>query len=333
MKCLGEVETLCEYTKECCEVQMESAFPPRLPHMQCANTELLMSPILDIVTALSPAFHFFAPRYSMTVYLRGDPFNYIEAGDPSAMPVVFIHGFPFSHEMWGPQLEAVGRLYRPIAYDVRGHGKSYVGDGQYSIEGHVDDLMGLLDHLRISKTVIVGLSMGGYIALRALERNPDRFMAAVLCDTRSEADGNEGKLKRFAAVHAVKTTGSSAFADEFVKNVFAHETFQKNPHAIEEIHTIIKRTPELSIAGTQLALASRTDTTDSLARIRIPTLILVGELDITTPPSASEAMHRRIAGSEMHVVPHAAHMSNIENPSFFNEKLLAFLARVAPVEQ
>ena len=265
----------------------------------------------------------------MIVYLNGDPFNYVEEGDSSATPVVFVHGFPFSLEMWKPQLEVVGKRYRAIVYDVRGHGDSYVGDGQYTIEGHVDDLMALLDHLKIKKTVIVGLSMGGYITLRALERNPERFTAVVLCDTRSEADGNEGKLKRFAAVGIIKKEGSAAFADGFVKSVFAPETLRKNPQAGEGIHTIIKRTSALSIAGTQLALASRTDTTASLANIAIPTLILVGELDVTTPPSASQSMHERIAGSEISIIPLAAHMSNLENPVFFNEKLLDFLDRAA----
>jgi pimeloyl-ACP methyl ester carboxylesterase len=234
--------------------------------------------------------------------------------------------------MWKPQLGIVGKLHRAIAYDLRGHGDSYIGEGQYTIEGHVDDLVALLDHFHFQKVVIVGLSMGGYIALRALERNPERFRAAVLCDTRSEADGNEGKLKRFAAINAIKKDGSAAFADGFVRIVFAPNTVQVNPQIVEQIRTIIGRTSDLSIAGTQLALAARTDTTASLAHIKIPTLILVGELDVTTPPSDSQSMQKRIAGSELHIVPHAAHLSNMENPDFFNEKLLAFLSRVASMK-
>lgn len=265
----------------------------------------------------------------MFAYLNGDPINYLEQGSPSSLPVVFVHGFPFSSDMWKPQLEGVGEKYRGIAYDLRGHGSSFVGDGQYSIEGHVDDLIGLLDHLTVAKCVVVGLSMGGYITLRALERNPERFLAAVLCDTRSDADTNEGKLKRFAAMSAVKKSGSAAFADGFVKNVFAPDSFQRMPEAVKEIHTIIRRTPELSIAGTLLALASRTDTTPMLANIKIPTLILVGEHDVTTPVSASQAMHERIPDSELQIIPNAAHMSNIENAPVFNAHLLAFLDRVS----
>lgn len=264
----------------------------------------------------------------MKALINGATINYVEAGNPSAPPVVFVHGFPFSHAMWDPQMEAVSRTHRAIAYDVRGHGESLVGDGQYTIEGHVDDLIGLLDHLGIPQTVIVGLSMGGYITLRALERHPDRFRAAALCDTRSESDSDEAKVRRAAGIAGVKKDGSAAFAESFAKAVFAERTFTADPAAVEKIRTIIRRTPPLSIAGTLLALAARTDTTASLASIRIPVLILVGEHDVTTPPDASRAMHQRIAGSELHIIPGAAHMSNLENPAVFNEKLLAFLRRV-----
>jgi pimeloyl-ACP methyl ester carboxylesterase len=230
--------------------------------------------------------------------------------------------------MWKGQLEAVGRFYRAIAYDLRGHGESDTGDGQYMIEGHVEDLFALLDHLGIRQTVIVGLSMGGYVALRALEKQPDRFVAAVLCDTRSEADSNEGKLKRFAGQMLVKTKGSTAFADGFVPGLFAPGSEKSRRAEMDEIHRIVSSTTPLSIAGTLIALAARTDTTASLAAIKIPILIMVGEADQLTPPAASEAMHERIAGSELFIVPGAAHLSNIENPEFFNEKLLNFLKRI-----
>jgi 3-oxoadipate enol-lactonase len=267
----------------------------------------------------------------MHALINGGNINVVETGNPHGTPVLFVHGFPFSHEMWKPQLEVVGRSYRAITYDIRGHGMSDIGDGQYSIESHVDDLFGLIDHLTLGKVVIVGLSMGGYITLRALEREQDRFLAAVLCDTRAEADSNEGKLRRFASVVAVKRSGSTAFAENFVKAVFAPGTFSANPVAIAAIRTIIEHTPPLSIAGTQLALASRTDTTGSLSAIRIPTLILVGEQDLTTPPEASRFMHERIQGSELHIIPGAAHMSNLENTREFNAHLLSFLQRVAPI--
>ena len=265
----------------------------------------------------------------MHTLINGAHLYWVERGTPDAVPVVFIHGFPFSHAMWEDQLETVGIRYRAIAYDVRGHGQSDVGDGQYTIEGHVDDLVALMDALHLERPVLVGLSMGGYIALRALEREQSRFRAAVLCDTRSEADTNEAKLRRSAAVGSVKRTGSAPFAREFVKGIFAASAPSTSPAAVAAIRDVIAQTPPLSIAGTQLALAARTDTTEALASFRLPVLILVGEHDQTTPVAAAEAMHRRIPGSELRVVPGAAHMSNLENPAFFNRELLAFLDQVA----
>jgi 3-oxoadipate enol-lactonase len=265
----------------------------------------------------------------MYAYINSVPFYYIDEGSKAAQPVIFLHGFPFSHEMWKNQIELVRKNFRAIAYDIRGHGKSYVGDAHFTIEHHVDDLIALLDYLKIEKPVIVGLSMGGYITLRALERHPERFRAAVLCDTKSESDTNEGKLKRFENIKAVREHGSEVFAEAFAKIVFAPESFKAKPESVSLIKAIISSTCELSIAGTLLALASRTDTTSSLPTIRIPTLILVGEKDITTPPANSQSMHEKIAGSELHIIPDAAHMSNLENHAEFNRHLLSFLKRVA----
>jgi pimeloyl-ACP methyl ester carboxylesterase len=265
--------------------------------------------------------------------LNGSTIYYTEMGDPSSLPVIFLHGFPFDHKMWKKQLEVVGRNYRAIAFDIRGHGESEVGDGQYLIEGHVEDLMALLELLRLQRPVIVGLSMGGYIALRALEKYPDRFSAAVLCDTRSEADTNEGKLKRFAGATLVKTKGSAAFAEGFMGSLFAPESQRAVRDEKEAIRKTMEATSPLSIAGTLIALSARMDTTSSLSSIKIPTLIMVGEFDQLTPPAASEAMHERISGSELFIVPGAAHMSNLENPEFFNEKLLQFLKKVLEIEK
>jgi 3-oxoadipate enol-lactonase len=227
--------------------------------------------------------------------------------------------------MWRPQVEDLSREFHVVTYDVRGHGGSDVGDGLYSVEYFVDDLIGLMDHLNLDTVVVVGLSMGGYVALRAVERHPGRFRGLVLCDTRSEADGNEGKIKRAQQAKAVKTDGIRKFAEGFVKAVFYEKTFETNPGAIEMIRNIIENTSPTAVAGTLLALGGRTDTTPFLPRVAVPTLILVGEHDAITPPSASASIKERIPGAEMHVIPNAAHMSNIENSEEFNKHLKAFL--------
>jgi 3-oxoadipate enol-lactonase len=264
----------------------------------------------------------------MKAIINGWSTDYSVHGKAAGLPVVFIHGFPFSQEMWRSQVAELSGDYHLITYDVRGHGKSEIGQGQYTIEFFVDDLIGLLDHLRIEKAVIVGLSMGGYIALRAIERNPERFRGLVLCDTRSEADTNEGKIRRAANIQSVRTDGVKKYAEGFVRAVFAPQTLEKNTEAVKFIRQIIERTSPVTIAGTLLALASRTDTTESLSKINVPTLILVGEHDTLTPVSAAKSMNDKIPRSELHVISSAAHLSNLENPEEFNKHLSGFLRRL-----
>jgi len=264
----------------------------------------------------------------MKIKINNATMNYVERGTPGGIPVLFVHGFPFNLEMWEPQMRALPNHYRAVAYDIRGHGQSEVGDGQYSIEFFVDDLIALLDHLVIDRTVLCGLSMGGYIALRAVERHPERFSGIVLCDTKSEPDTNEGKVKRSASLKAVKFNGVEEFAEGFVKGALAESTFRNNPAAVEKVTAMIKANSPVGIGGTLLALACRTDTSGVLERIAVPTLILCGEHDILTTPKDAESMHRRVKGSVLHIVPHAAHLSNLENPTFFNEKLISFLKEI-----
>jgi 3-oxoadipate enol-lactonase len=228
--------------------------------------------------------------------------------------------------MWTGQAQVLQeKNLRVITYDLRGHGQSEVGDGQYTIELFVDDLVALLDYLKITKTILCGFSMGGYIALRAIERNPDRFSALVLCDTMSVADSNDAKIRRANSVKLVKKEGVERFAEGFLKAVFAPQTFDAKPDVVDEIRRTILSNSPLGICGALLAMAGRTDTTEALSKITVPTLILVGEHDAVTPPSASRSMRDRIANSKLLLIENAAHMSNLENPSTFNEHLTKFL--------
>jgi len=229
--------------------------------------------------------------------------------------------------MWDAQAALLEKNFFVVTYDQRGHGGSAVGDGQFPLEFLVDDLIGVLDFLKLPKAILCGLSMGGYIALRAVERNPERGLGLVLCDTRSEADSNEAKVKRAAGIKTVKGDGVDAFAEGFLKAVFPPESFTAHKEAVDKTRGMMKANPPLGVAGTLLALATRTDTTASLANIRVPTLILVGEKDGITPVAAAESMKAKIPGSQMFVIPGAGHLSNLDNPTVFNAHLETFLAR------
>lgn len=264
----------------------------------------------------------------MLASVNGINLYYGDIGKEESLSIVFIHGFPFSSEMWKRQtqmLQDKNTNLRIITYDLRGHGQSSVGDGQYTIELFVDDLIALLDYLKITRTILCGFSMGGYIALRAIERNPDRFNALVLCDTMSSADSNEAKIRRANSIMLIKKEGVGRFAEAFLKAVFAPQTFETKPGIIDEIRRTVLSNSALGICGGLLAMAGRTDTTEALPKISVPTLILVGENDMVTPPSAAGIMHDKIPNSKLHLIYNAGHMSNLENPILFNGHLTEFL--------
>lgn len=251
--------------------------------------------------------------------------NYTDQGSDNAPVIIFIHGFPFSKEMWNKQMESLNEDFRVIAYDIRGHGKSYSGTDDFSIELFVKDLIALMDALRIKKTTLCGLSMGGYIALNAIENYPERFNALVLCDTSCIADSPEAKGKRTKAIEGIWENGVEKFADESLKNFFTLESLLSKKEIIADVREMIINTSEKSIIKTLIALSKRAETCSKLSEIKVPVLILVGKEDKITPPESAYFMHEKINGSVLSIIEHAGHLSNLENPDQFNDQLMKFL--------
>lgn len=230
--------------------------------------------------------------------------------------------------MWDEQVALAKPRFRTLAYDHRGHGQSEIGNGQYAFERFVDDLFEILDARHISKAILCGLSMGGYVALRAAERAPERIAGLILCDTRSEADTNEAKIRRAATVKTIQDQGLSTFCEGFMKAVLAPETFAQNPTLAERIrHRILNGSP-VGMVGAVLAMAGRTDTTAALSKLRVPAIVMGGEKDVTVPPAAMEALAKAIPGATLALVPNAGHFSNLENPTVFNRHFQEFLQRI-----
>lgn len=253
---------------------------------------------------------------------------YTDSGNSEGIPVIFIHGFPFDHTIWDRQAEALPERFRAITYDVRGHGKSSAENTHFSIELFVDDLFELISKLELNKPVVCGISMGGYIILRAIERNPEAFRAIILCDTRSESDSDEAKINRAGAVKSIINNGVSNYAEASVKNLFWEENVKNNFSEVKRIRETIEKIPANVLCGTQMALAARTDTTDNLRNIIVPALIINGDFDKITPPIAAESLHENISGSDLALIPEAGHLSNLENTEAFNLAMLNFLSKV-----
>lgn len=246
-------------------------------------------------------------------------------GDPV---IIFIHGFPFNKSMWNKQAEALKENYRVIAYDVRGHGNSDTGTEDFSIDLFANDLIGLMDALKIDKAMLCGLSMGGYIALNAVENYPDRFDALILSDTTCIADTLEVKEKRLETIESIRKDGVDKFADESIKNLFAPESFSTKEKEIAAVREMIVNTSEESLCNTLRAFYERKETCSKLSDIYVPVLIMVGEEDKITPIAAAQLMNEKIKESLLSIIKHAGHLSNIENPAEFNNQLEKIVSTV-----
>lgn len=244
-------------------------------------------------------------------------------------PLIFIHGFPFDKSSWGEQVNSLHQAQRVIAYDVRGFCKSKPDDNKVSISLFADDLIFLMDALHIKEAIVCGLSMGGYIALNAISRYPERFKALVLADTQCAADTEEAKEKRYKSIEQIQGEGLEDYANDFVEKIFCRQSKEERPEIVDSIRQTILSTPVTTVARTLSAIAQRTETCSMLDKIQVPTLIVCGEEDIVTPPEKSRYMHQHIQNSELHIIKGAGHMSNMEQPQVFNRHLLNFMARLA----
>jgi 3-oxoadipate enol-lactonase len=267
-------------------------------------------------------------RNNFTIAVNNHMVSYTDEGKYGAPVIIFIHGFPFNKSMWNLQVEAVKDNYHVISYDVRGHGNSDIGNEDFTIELFVKDLLSMMDALKIDKTVLCGLSMGGYIALNAIESYPGRFDALILSDTHCVADTPEAKEKRMKTIETIRKSGIEKYADESIKNLFAAISFTQREVEIAAVKEMIVKTSEQSLCNTLLALSVRKETCSKLKEIKVPVLIMAGKEDKLTPPAAAQMMHEKIKDSFLKIIDHAGHLSNMENPDEFNNQLKKFIVSV-----
>jgi len=250
---------------------------------------------------------------------------YITFGENKERGFVFIHGFPFDKSMWSVQGELLAKDHLAVAFDLRGHGESDIGSGQYLVEFIVDDLFEVMDHVGLNKAVLCGLSIGGYVALRAIDREPSRVSGLVLCNTKSTADTNAAKLNRANQIKMILAGKKSQFAEDMAHTLFATTSFEKAKAAVDHITSIMNSTAEAALIGTLIALAARMDMTESLEKISAPTLIITGDKDKVATQADAELMKSKIRNSKFVLVHNAGHLSNLENPDEFNSAIFNFL--------
>jgi len=260
----------------------------------------------------------------MKARIRDVEINYEIEGPQKAPVVTFSHSLAAALDVWESQVAVLSGSYRVLRYDTRGHGNSSATLGAYTMEMLSEDLIGLLDYLNIHRTHFVGISMGGMIGQVFALNHPDRIAKLVLCDTTCSVPAEMGPVWE-ERIRIAETKGMEAIADEALERWLSEEFRRKRPDLAGRIREMIIRTPVPGYVGCSRAI-SVFDVASGLSKISAPTLIMVGEKDLSTPVTAAKTMNQHIHSSELFVIPSALHLSNVEGATLFNERLLRFLA-------
>jgi len=236
-----------------------------------------------------------------------------------------IHGFPLDHSMWQPNLETLGSVAQVLAPDLLAFETDEDVPAVLTMEHLANQLKEQLDAKGIHRTVLCGLSMGGYVALAFLERWPERVAGLILCNTRSTGDTEEGKQGREATALDALAKGSAVIARAMVPKLLSEHTRSTAPELANTVEAMIARQRPEAIAAASRGMALRPDRTTVLHRTDTPTLIITSENDALMPLPTSQAMADASAHSTLVVLPHAGHLSNMEAAEGFNKAVTDFL--------
>ncbi len=262
-----------------------------------------------------------------TVTVEGTTMSYVDVhAGADGPPLLLLHAFPLHSGMWQPQVDALSGRHRVIAPDLKGFGASHAPDDEsaYSMANYADEVAALLAALGIDDVVVVGLSMGGYVAFSLLDRHRTLVLALVLADTRAGRDAEQVLRRRSEQQQQVREQGTVAVIDTLLDTLLSEHTQEHRPEVVVEARRLMDN-PPAGFVGALGAMKSRPDATNRLGAIDVPTLVLVGDHDRPSPPEVARAMHEQIPGSRFALLANAGHLTNLEVPDAFNRALGEFL--------
>lgn len=259
---------------------------------------------------------------------NGISFNYDIEGPKGAPWITFSNSLATNISMWDEQVELLSGNWRVLRYDQRGHGGTDATEPPYSFELLVSDVVALWDEIGVKRSVFCGLSMGGTTGVGLSIKHSDRLSAFIGCDLRydTEAIFNKAWDERIAMA---KENGMPGMAEPTTSRWFT-KTFVQDPAnstVMEKIKEMVASTPLDGFVGCANALQN-IKYGNKLGRINVPTLFICGEFDPAANPEYMGPMKEAVAGSELHVVPDAGHISNMENSYAFNAGLMDFLDKL-----
>ena len=266
----------------------------------------------------------------MKIHINSLTLAYTDRG--IGLPVIFLHAFPINRHMWEGEIQALlaDQRYRLIALDWRGFGESEISSSSSkpvisTMEMFADDVANLMDALGIQQAVLCGLSMGGYATFAFARKYPQRLRGLILADTRPGADTPEASANREHVAQLAENQGSGAIADLQLPRLISDYTRQHHPEVENRVRQLIDAATPQGIAAASRGMASRADSSDLLAEISCPALVIVGEKDALTPPQVARDYAAQFPEAQLVVIPHAGHLSNLEQPQIFIQTIRQFL--------
>jgi pimeloyl-ACP methyl ester carboxylesterase len=235
----------------------------------------------------------------------------------SGEPILWIHGFPHSSAIFEPQT-SIPRV-RHIRIDLPGFGRSAPPAGNITMADYSAAALDVLRHLGISRTIVAGISMGGYITMQILRDAPGRVSGIILIDTREKADSDQAREDRYKTIAEIDRRGPQPILDSMLPKMVINEARR------EPFRQVMKDATAAGMIAAQRAMALRPDSTATLRSVRIPTLVVCGDSDPITPPGDARRLASLILGAQIEIIAHAAHASNFDQPEGFNRAVTEFL--------
>ncbi|PMX27643.1 MULTISPECIES: 3-oxoadipate enol-lactonase [unclassified Pseudomonas] len=257
------------------------------------------------------------------VHLADGDLNYQLDGPADAPVLLLCNSLGTDLHMWDAQLPAFAERFRVLRYDTRGHGRSLVSAGPYSIEQLGHDVLALLDALNITRVSFCGLSMGGLIGQWLALNAPERIQRLVLCNTAAKIGNADVWNPRIDTVLAGGEQAMRDLRDASVSRWFTAAFASAEPARVEPVVGMLALTSPQGYAANCAAVRDA-DFSEQIAAIGAPTLIVCGTADAVTTPEHGRFMQARIAGAEL-VEFEAAHLSNVQACDAFSQKVLGFL--------
>lgn len=249
--------------------------------------------------------------------------RYLEAG--SGAPVVLLHAFPLHAEQWLPQLSRLPPRVRGLAPDLRGFRGSppFVGgeSPDVTMDTYARDVLEFMLHMDVPRATIVGLSMGGYVALALWRRAPQRVTGLVLANTRASAETAEARAARDRLMQLAEADGAAGVAQAMLPRLLGETTRREQPDLSDVVGEMIRANGRSGLQAAMRAMRDRPDSTPTLATITCPTTIIASDEDAVIPAAETQAMRAAIRGAQLLVLPRAGHLSNLESPLAFNDAL------------